>query len=328
MVRASVIIPLFNKGRYIVRTIDSVLTQTFPDFEIIVIDDGSTDDGPALVRHIQDPRIRLIQQENAGAAVARNTGVSHARSDLIAFLDADDEWSPLHLETLGRLQEKFPGAGCYATACKMIDWDGAVRYLHYRSIPPAPWEGIIPNYFQAAARSEPVVTATSSGVRKAVFQEVGGFPPGRKWGEDPDLWLRIALKYPVAFSWAGEALWHNDAEGRVTDSLPYLERQLFVSRALAEIRNNRVKPEHLPYLKEYIVKIELLRALWNIKAGFPERAREILKECETELFRWRKIRLHMFSYLPVPVFRFLWGVLRSLRSTVFGHDYRSDPWLK
>ena len=98
MAEASVIIPLYNKGILVKRAVDSILAQTFQDFEIVVVDDGSTDDGPTIIAAYEDPRIRLIRQSNSGPGAARNRGVKEAASDLIAFLDADDEFLPEFLE--------------------------------------------------------------------------------------------------------------------------------------------------------------------------------------------------------------------------------------
>ncbi len=91
----SVVIPLYNKEPYIKRAIDSILAQKIQDYEIIVIDDGSTDKSAEVVKSFPDPRIRLIQQENAGVSAARNRGIEEAKAELIAFLDADDEWTPI-----------------------------------------------------------------------------------------------------------------------------------------------------------------------------------------------------------------------------------------
>ena len=88
----SVIIPLYNKEDYISRAIDSVLRQTFKDFELIIVNDGSTDQGPGIARNFHDRRIRVIDQQNSGEGAARNRGVAEARAELVAFLDADDEW--------------------------------------------------------------------------------------------------------------------------------------------------------------------------------------------------------------------------------------------
>src|SRR5687767_12772807 len=92
MAHVSVIVPLYNKGPYVRRMLDSISAQTFSDFELIVVDDGSTDDGPVQVDRHPDRRIRMVRQANAGPGAARNRGISEASGELIAFLDADDEW--------------------------------------------------------------------------------------------------------------------------------------------------------------------------------------------------------------------------------------------
>lgn len=115
----SVIIPLFNKESYIKRAIRSVISQTHPANEIIVVDDGSTDNGPAIVSAIEDHRIKLLSEENAGVSSARNHGISHAKGDVVAFLDADDEWHPNFLEVIGRLIALFPMRDCMQQPMKL-----------------------------------------------------------------------------------------------------------------------------------------------------------------------------------------------------------------
>lgn len=116
MISVSIVIPLYNKGPHISRTIQSVLNQTEQNFEIIVVDGQSTDEGPKIVKSFEDPRIFFFEQVGSGVSSARNEGISHSRSDFVAFLDADDEWMPDHLETLLRLREAYPEAGAYTTA--------------------------------------------------------------------------------------------------------------------------------------------------------------------------------------------------------------------
>ena len=112
----SIIIPLYNKERFIENTLNSVLRQTFMDYEVIIIDDGSNDDSGSIVSNFDDKRITVYSNSNNGVSHARNFGISKANSDLIALLDGDDLWEPNHLENLYNLYEKFPDCGLYATA--------------------------------------------------------------------------------------------------------------------------------------------------------------------------------------------------------------------
>jgi glycosyltransferase involved in cell wall biosynthesis len=98
MALVTVVIPMYNKGKLVARAIRSILAQTFTDFKLIIVDDGSTDNGPEIVRSFDDPRIDLIQQSNAGPGAARNKGIESANTKYVAFLDADDEWYPWFLE--------------------------------------------------------------------------------------------------------------------------------------------------------------------------------------------------------------------------------------
>ncbi|MDI6720735.1 MAG: glycosyltransferase family A protein, partial [Methanomicrobiales archaeon] len=167
--KVSVVMPLFDKARHVGAAVRSVLSQTETDFELIVVDDGSTDGSAAVVRQFGDPRIRLVTQKNMGAAHARNRGIAEARADLVAFLDADDRWLPEFLHTILRLRAQYPNAGAYATAYCVCRPDGTLREADLAALPPTPWEGLIPNYFQAATLGEGLLTASSAAVPKEVL---------------------------------------------------------------------------------------------------------------------------------------------------------------
>ncbi|HTY52849.1 MAG TPA: glycosyltransferase family A protein [Methanomicrobiales archaeon] len=324
----SVVIPLYNKGQYIGRAVESVRNQTFRDSEIIVVDDGSTDDGPAVVEGIGDPRIRIISQKNSGVSAARNRGVRIAGSDFVAFLDADDEWTPVHLETLLKLRREYPGAGMYSTAHQIMDYSGTLRTPGYRAIPPPPWEGLLPGFFRSIATGEYPVNASVAGIPRGIFLEFGGFPEGMWWGEDLDLFGRIALKYPVAFSWTIGAIYHHDTAHRASNRLPALYEEPFVITAKKEMGEGRVPPEMARDLMEVVARMELARAQVNLKAGNRQAAGEILRNLATREFRWKRRELQLLALLPAFLTRSAWKAKRGFRALVLRKDYSRDPWLK
>ncbi|MDD5303369.1 MAG: glycosyltransferase family A protein, partial [Elusimicrobia bacterium] len=149
--KVSVVIPLYNKGPHIARALDSVLAQSVRDFEIVVVDDASTDGGAEIVRRHHDRRIRLVGRDKPGPGghAARNAGIKAAAAPLIAFLDADDTWEPQYLETILRMRKAYPQAGAYATAYRIYDRGGRVENRRYHGVPEPPWEGIVPDYFSS-----------------------------------------------------------------------------------------------------------------------------------------------------------------------------------
>ena len=318
--KISVVIPLFNKGPYIARTLDSILIQTFQDFEVIVVDDGSTDDGAEIVRGFDDPRIQLIQQVNQGESAARNRGVDEALSDFVAFLDADDEWMPNHLETILRLIEKYPEAGMYATAYKIRNSNGKTRLADYKYIPNPPWEGLLPDYFKSGTYGEFPVNSSVAVIPRKIFQEVGGFPEGYWWGPDADLFGKIALKYPVAFSWELGAIYHWDAENRACDRrIPLDYEEPFIKTARSALMKGEVPQELTESLNEYMWTKEYDRAIQNVQAGFPHTAKTILKQFTTKTTKWNfkeKIKWFLLINLPGPLFLLIRGIKRKLINTV------------
>ena len=228
----SVIIPLYNKAPYIRKALESVLAQTYTDYEVIVVDDGSTDESASIVetmlcevmrlqgykatrqedgkaedalpnRLIAQLPYRLLKQKNAGVSVARNNGVAQASGEYVAFLDADDWWEPTYLERMAQLIEDYPEAGLYG-----------MNYIYYKSgktrVALHTDTGYI-NYPKEYLRNNAMMifTSSSSSSRK-VYEEMGGFPMGIKLGEDFLLWAKIALHYPVAFCNEPLAYYNND----------------------------------------------------------------------------------------------------------------------
>jgi glycosyltransferase involved in cell wall biosynthesis len=195
----SIVVPLYNKEATIARALRSIFNQTVQDFEIIVVNDGSTDHGAGAVEAIGDPRIRLIHQVNQGVSAARNRGIMEAKHDLIAFLDADDEWLPKFLETIRQMVIRYPDCGLYATRYFLSSPEGKQTPAIVRGLPNS-FEGVLENYFLIAARSYPPVWTSATCARKGVLMQSGGFPVGVTLGEDLLTWASIAVKSTIAFS--------------------------------------------------------------------------------------------------------------------------------
>lgn len=196
----SVVIPLYNKEKSIAATLQTVLNQTFTDYEIVIVNDGSTDNSVAEVEKVQDARIRLIHQQNGGVSAARNRGIEEAKGELIAFLDADDEWKPEYLATQYNLFQKYPECSVFACNYEFHDTEGTVMPTVIHKLPFVGETGILTNYFEVASCSTPPICSISIMVKKNVMQAIGGFPIDIKSGEDLLTWARLAYRYKIAFS--------------------------------------------------------------------------------------------------------------------------------
>lgn len=212
----SVIIPLYNKSPYIEKALHSVINQTYQDFEVIIIDDGSTDGSAFRVEELFQSqgllphKYKLIKQPNQGVSTTRNNGVKLAVYNYIAFLDADDWWAPDYMENMKQLIEKYPEAGIYASSYYKVKY-GKTTPAKIGVIDGFK-DGLI-NYFQVYAKTlwMPLWTGATI-IKKAVFEELEGFKPQLKLGEDFDLWVRVAAKYPVAFINKPLAYYNQDVE--------------------------------------------------------------------------------------------------------------------
>lgn len=196
----SVVIPLYNKEGRIMYTLQSVLNQSFQDFEVVIVNDGSTDGSVAEVEKFSDSRIRLIHQKNAGVSAARNRGIEEAKSDLIAFLDADDEWKPEYLATQYHLHQQYPDCSVYACNYEFRDSEGRVTPTIIRKIPFSGEDGILSNYFEVASCSHPPICSISIMVKKQAIQAIGGFPSDISHGEDLLTWANLAVRNKIAYS--------------------------------------------------------------------------------------------------------------------------------
>jgi glycosyltransferase involved in cell wall biosynthesis len=190
--RVSAVITSFNYGRYLAGAIESVLAQTYPNLEVVVVDDGSTDETPAVAARFAARGVRYVYQPNAGAADARNTGARLTTAPLLAFLDADDEWLPdkiarqvAHLHT----HPEIALVSSHADACsENMQFESVVHAARM----PAGW------ILESLLVRNVVLNPTCVLVRREALERVGGFSDLDKW-EDWDTWLRLSKLYPIGF---------------------------------------------------------------------------------------------------------------------------------
>jgi glycosyltransferase involved in cell wall biosynthesis len=299
-----VVIPLYNKEQYIYRALESVIKQETPPDEILVVDDGSTDGSVKEARRISDPRIRVIQQKNAGEAAARNRGIEEASCELISFLDADDEWKPEFLTHIQKLVNEFPDCGAYATAYQIIESNGRIIYPRISGVPPTPWIGIIPNWFKIIQKS--ILFNTSSiAIPKRVCQELGGFPTDAKRGIDIMMWVRLSVRYPIAYSPAPLHIYHREAINRGCVTIPILEEPACAKMMVAMLKNNEVPDSLVMDFKDYYSLILINKSKDLIKAGQSRFARDLLtKVSKNRRYFFRALSWFCISWLPFSVIKF------------------------
>lgn len=196
----SVVIPLYNKQEFIKRAIDSVLSQSFTNYEIILVDDGSTDRSLDVVNSYKNSRINVIQQKNAGVSAARNKGIVAARYEWVAFLDADDEWTHDHLQVISDVILKYPAIVALGTAYNKIDTQGNVRRLRHPYSISEKTSFQLEDYFLFCVQYDHPLHSSSAVVRRDVLMSIGGFPVNIRAGEDLITWAKLAAIGTIGFS--------------------------------------------------------------------------------------------------------------------------------
>ncbi|ALF52922.1 glycosyl transferase family A [Nostoc piscinale CENA21] len=200
MPKVTVVIPAYNAMQFLPETVESVLAQTFSDLELLIVNDGSSDNIVQWANNITDERVKLISQENQGVSAARNTGIMQSNGEYLAFLDADDLWKPTKLEKQILRFEEYPEAGLVYTWTHLVDTFAKPinRVLASRL------EG---NVWKQILVANMIGNGSSAMVRRSCFQTVGLFDPELSGAADRDMWIRIAVHYPFAVVKEPLTLW-------------------------------------------------------------------------------------------------------------------------
>lgn len=309
MPKFSIVIPLYNKENEIQHTLNSVLQQNFSDFEVLVINDGSTDNSGQKVLAFSDKRIKYLKTENGGVSKARNKGIALATSPLIAFLDADDIWLPGHLQDLNDLYENFPQAGLLIKNYTFVYADNHQISPVFNGINNENFRGIVQDFFYASLNYRMAWTSAVA-VQKDVFTKVGVFDEQITLGagEDTDMWTRIALHYPVAFDSRVSALYKLDASNRISHSQTLKRKFSKLDKFVKHEQNN-------PSLKKFIDRYRIEYALKHKLAGATETTEFYLKNVDKKNIQ---VKTKLLFAMPTSLLKFLYRLKKVLeRKKVF-----------
>ncbi len=301
-IQFSVVIPLFNKAASVCRTLDSLCQQRLPAAEIIVVDDGSTDGSAEKVLALNMPCVRLVKQQNLGVSSARNYGVSLAKYEHIAFIDADDQWSPFFLLEMSKLIKRFAGHEFFASNYQKVGTHDVFidPKLAIGHIPP---QGcVLDNYFAIAGHGDLPFMASSTVITRRLFKQLGGFPVGESMGEDQALFSQVALLASIVYSPLILLKYHIDSENRACDRhlpddlLPFAKRLL--DWVATESQDTSLNTSILTYCAAHVCQLVKL----NLGVGNLVIAQQLLKYpcCKFKPF-------HLFGY-------YLWLTMKLISS--------------
>lgn len=235
----SIVIPVYNKKPFVAQAIRSVLDQTFRDFELILVNDGSTDGSQEVMASFDDARVRTITIQNSGASVARNTGIENSKYEWIALLDADDWWAPTFLEELSNTIRMNSEGKIFTSGRSRVFEDNTERYEN-EFLPEDGSSGWV-NYFEVISRHLPPMHSSSVVIHKKLLSETGAFRAGQRLYEDHDLWLRLSVQNPCLFVNKPLSFYRKTREGSASaakyeaaDLCTYLETMIAVKESLSE----------------------------------------------------------------------------------------------
>lgn len=295
----SVVIPLYNKQQSAARAIRSVLEQTYQDFELIVIDDGSTDGSLQVARSFTDPRLVVLTQQNEGVASARNRGVRAAKGNYVSFLDADDEYAADFLTQILQLIRLNHNAALFACRYKEVDELGQ-PFLGRCDLPDN-FCGEVEDFFAHYQGSRSLICSSNICARRDLIISVGGFPDGERIGEDIYLWLRLALQGPVMFSGRILSTVYRNAENRTISSgsrvVPFHTRYFLTNSAWQQGQDKAVVDQVLSFIYH--------NGLINVCGALMVNNKTVAEEFVRLIYpkrKWFAFAISCLSMLPASVF--------------------------
>jgi len=314
----SVIIPAYNAAPYISRAIESALCQTCPPLEVIVIDDGSIDDTKFIIQKYKN-NVRYYYQDNMGEPSARNHGIENALGDWIAFLDADDEWLPHHLNTAVQILAKYPFLKWYCAAYihKSQETGEVVSVCKF---PRRNKYLINGEYFEDYMQAVPPYGYFSSStmiINKEVFKTVGNFDTSLKVGCDRNMWFRIALEYPaVGYSTVPSAIIWKHRDSLSHSKQPDTDRTISSIKRYIEIathKNNNALRRSRSRISDWIKR--------NLCVAISRQDKELVKRIILEFKPWLPLKWRMLSkaYLFLPfnkgnILSFIKNIIRKFHN--------------
>lgn len=308
-VQISIVMPLFNKENTVERAIRSVLSQTDADFELIIVDDGSTDLSYQRCLTFVDPRIRIIQQTNQGVAAARNNGVEAGTGTYLCFLDADDAYEPSFLQQIRALVALNPDAALYSCRYQVMAKSGKLQ--QFKCQYANDFAGPVADFFNAYRQNRGFICSSCFAISRTMFQRAGGFPAGVRIGEDISLWLKAALLGPTLFSGTLGATIYQDAENRTETTQP----DVVAAHIAYFLRDNAwtagVSAAQVRSAQHFIRANTLVSALGALSNGKVQLARQYADLLQPH-YPFRALLVRLCSLMPTSWFE----ALRHIRNLV------------
>jgi hypothetical protein len=307
----SVVVPLYNKEKYIQRCLVSIQQQTVPDFEVLIVDDGSKDGSAVVVEPwLIDKRFRLIRQLNAGEGAARNRGLQEAKGALVAFLDADDEWLPGHLQSIVDLGRFFPTAVFFATGYQTKYKRDFNVLRSINRLAPC----LIDDYFQLASTGH-AVHVSAAAIRRSPLISTVRFNECAAVNEDEEYYVRLAIIGPMAFDPSITAIYHCDVTGNVMSTAVWQMGLKAAPHLLVEyLTEGKIPSAMRGSAESYLAWLIWNQALAGIVAGRKPAALSLLQNTSCLENRYLKRLDHVrtiLRWIPEFVLRFVIQLVQS-----------------